>query len=203
VEGHGTAPCVRLGFRVSFCGRWSDCCPVPDTVGDSPSPAKITRDCDWCMVGRRGELNRVCDFDSRVFYCWSCVVFPFAQVTRLAALVQQYTIAPYWSEHRQVLTQERISWTAIGRELSREPVDCYNKWKCYSIFEVPQYVPGCGGSDVDKFSDDYFEVKQSCEGQSDGSSECNALRAVVVKRAPKTPYSASATKYLKWSPDEV
>ena len=47
----------------------------------------------------------------------------------LPELVQRHTITPYWSEYYKVMTQERIDWKAISRELGRVPNDCKSKWR--------------------------------------------------------------------------
>ena len=120
------------------------------------------------------------------------------QVNLLTSLVQSHTIAPYWSEQHQVMTRERVSWTAIGRELGREPVDCYRKWKSLSIVEVSQLV---SGGNVGEYNGNRSEGEQSSSKESDRSSVHDTPSTAVPKRVSKAP--PSATKNLKWSPDEV
>lgn len=131
--------------------------------------------------------------------------------------MQQYNIAPYWSEHYQVITQERISWTAIGRELGREPVDCYNKWKatesCLTVHQ--QSSMSCkydssteNGpasprdlSEEEQSSEDPSRNESNESGESDRSSESETPRTAVAESTPKAPHPA--TKFLKWSKEDV
>jgi len=131
--------------------------------------------------------------------------------------VQQYNIAPYWSEHYQVMTQERISWTAIGRELRREPVNCYNTWKATEscLTEDQKYLVSAqydSSTENDPASiRDLSEEEQSSEdpsrnesnesGESDRSNESETPRTAVAESTPKAPHSA--TKFLKWTKEEV
>jgi len=47
----------------------------------------------------------------------------------LERLVQKHTVEPYWSEGEKRMTQQRIDWSAVGKEMKRVPMDCNAKWK--------------------------------------------------------------------------
>ena len=51
-----------------------------------------------------------------------------SQVSALEQLVQTHTIAPCYNRKRKAMTQERIDWSSIGRELGRRPRRCSDKW---------------------------------------------------------------------------
>lgn len=40
----------------------------------------------------------------------------------------KYTVEPHWSDGLKALTQQKIDWQAIGKELNRVPMDCAHKW---------------------------------------------------------------------------
>ena len=42
--------------------------------------------------------------------------------------MSKYTVAPYYSRRIKAMTQERVDWASIGRELGRVPRHCSDKW---------------------------------------------------------------------------
>ena len=41
----------------------------------------------------------------------------------------KHTVEPCWSEGLKAMTQQKIDWKAVGKELGRVSMDCAHKWR--------------------------------------------------------------------------
>lgn len=50
--------------------------------------------------------------------------------------MQKHTVEPYWSDALKAMTQQKVDWTAVGKEMKRVPHDCNAKWKPIALAKI-------------------------------------------------------------------
>lgn len=75
-------------------------------------------------------LNR--RFVLHILMCLTSFIISSNEIVQLAELerlVDKHTIEPHWRDRLKAMTQQRVDWTAIGKELNRVPRECCDKWQ--------------------------------------------------------------------------